>query len=452
MAHSSVASVTSSTIPALDWLLPWRRKLLVALGHLYTSLKPGAAHDDSPYQTSDEEADDASLPDDERFWVSSFGPMLNSMLREGGYSYTRREEMSDFFAEYVAPFLGPEPECDSSTGKRVPAWKSFVTDDFTPLEPSWTWKAGRTQPLVKFSAEPIPDSPTAAGGVRAAIEMADALDSSRDAHIHFDRDAFLQVMEHLTSLVDPTTVPGDHDCGSTALSQVMLGFDVHPTATHTKAYLVPTLRALETSRSKLDVITEAIRACGAGTSWEPVLAYLSSQPNADPFLLAIDCAPLDKARFKVYVRFPTADIDRLIEHVSLGGRIPLSDKFVRAIRALWARLSAGGNQLYRVSSQTAGGTPMYFSVERHATVPTPKFYIPIRLLGWHDRRIAETIGEWMSEYGNAEAGRTYAQALQKLSPTRSLASRRGFHTYIGIVPLANGDIEPSVYLNPSIFS
>lgn len=367
-------------------------------------------------QTSDDEPDDHSQLDDEAFWISSFGPMLDSILREGDYSLSRREEMADFFAEYVAPFLGPEPSRDPSTGRLVPSWQSFVTDDFTPLEPSWTWKAGRAQPLVKFSAEPVPDSSSAAGGVRAAIEMADALAAAHDPHVHFDRDAFLQVMEHLTSLVDPPAAPGHRDRGSTALSQVMFGFDVHPGATHTKAYLVPTLRALETGRCKLDVITDAIRACGAGDAWEPVRSYLAAQPGADPFLLAIDCAPLDKARFKAYVRFPTSDIDRLIEHISLGGRIPLSDKFVAATRALWARLSAAaGSQLYRVDSQTAGGTPMYFSVERHAAGPTPKFYIPIRLLGWNDRRIAETFGEWMAEFGRPDAGRAYAHALQKLS-------------------------------------
>ncbi|EJD49486.1 aromatic prenyltransferase [Auricularia subglabra TFB-10046 SS5] len=453
MTLSSIVSAEPRTLPVLSRLLPWRKNLANALSRVYTILKAGPSHVEAPCSSDDEDADD-SQADDERFWIAALGPMLDAMLREGNYPADRREELADFLAQYVAPYFGPEPSRDPTTGRLVPAWKSFMTDDFTPLEPSWTWKGGKAQPLVKFSAEAIPLDSSAGAGVRSALRMMDALAAAQGSHVHFDRDALLQVMDHLTSLVEPAALPSHGAPGSTALSQVMLGFDLHHGATHTKAYLIPTLRALETGRSKLDVITDAVRTCGAGACWEHVLSYLSSQPDADPFLLAIDCAPFEKARFKAYIRFPSTDVNRLLEHASLGGRIPLSPKFVKAVRALWDRLSADSDDagLYRVASQTSGGTPMYFSVERHASLPTPKFYVPIRLLGWNDQRIAEVFGDWMAEYGNPEAGRNYVQALQKLSPGRSLASRRGFHTYIGIVPTANGDIEPSVYLNPSIFS
>lgn len=423
------------SVPVSGWLSSYRRTLVNGFQRLHAAIVSHGKHSTyvsllpwrsprvltnprsrSERRTASEDTS-ASDEDDEEpsFWVSNLWPVLDSMLAHGQYTAPRRHELGGFFAEQIAPFFGPEPSRDPTTGRLIPVWKSFMTDDFTPLEPSWTWKRGSAQPVVKFSAEAVPRSNTASGALDIAAQFADALNTCDAKHLQFDRTALSTVVDLLTTPVGSVQSTSDTEQGSTALSQVMMGFDIHHNKTAVKAYILPTLRARATGQSKLNVITSAVRACGAGACWENVFAYLSSQPNADPFLLAIDCADLAIARFKVYVRFPTSNIDLLLQHVSLGGRIPLSAKFIRAIRDLWTRLSADSDDsdgLYRVASQTSGGTPMYFSVERSAALPTPKFYIPVRLLGWDDHRVAKTVSQWLTAHGNPEAGRSYIAALQ----------------------------------------
>ncbi|KAH7100148.1 aromatic prenyltransferase [Auriculariales sp. MPI-PUGE-AT-0066] len=425
----------------VGWLLSGRHGILSGLQRVQDVIATRSTHHIRwPRSNAGERASSVSScesdDEDDNFWVNSLGPMLDSMLAEGQYSAVRRRELADFFTGCIAPYFGPKPTRDASNGRLIPAWKSFMTDDFTPLEPSWTWKTGNAHPVLKFSAEAVPQSNTATGALASAMQMADGLSRYTDSPLEFDRDALVTVVNLLTSRVDSIQQGREHEQGSTALSQVMIGFDVNHGKTAVKAYILPTLRSLETGQSKLEVVTAAVRACGAGACWEHVLQYLAPQPDADPFILAIDCTSLDKARFKPRWSHSAAA------------------KFVAAIRDLWARLAGNsdGDNIWRVASQTAGGTPMYFSVDRAATLPTPKFYVPVRLLGWDDGRIAQVVGEWLAAHGNPAAGSSYVTALQSLSPGRSLSSRYGFHTYIGISPLPNGEIEPSVYLNPSIFS
>lgn len=56
-----------------------------------------------------------------------------------------------FYLYYVVPELGVRP----GDYKQPSQWKSFMTDDHTPVELSWSWSCGDKPSVVRFSIEPI---------------------------------------------------------------------------------------------------------------------------------------------------------------------------------------------------------------------------------------------------------------------------------------------------------
>ncbi|EJD34472.1 aromatic prenyltransferase [Auricularia subglabra TFB-10046 SS5] len=394
----------------------------------------------------------SDLLDDNGFWNLTLLPVLHRMIEDGRYSLERQAQVLEFFRKSVGPSLGPEPQLNPVTGRRLPSWRSFVTDDFTPFEPSLTWSSLSPHPYVKFSIEAIPGIPGDGGAIGATSSVAHLLAQRHNMGIQFDLGAFNQVASLLTCTADCGILTSECLTGDTGPTQVMFGFDLGETTTQTKAYFVPTIRAMETGRSKLDLIASTIQACGVGTAWEPIAEYIRSVQDADPFLLAMDCAPLDDARFKAYIRFPTANLDVILRHASLGGRISLSPKFVEAVRALWECLphDDASTLEYRLRSQTSGGTPIYFSMKRDAPAK-PKLYVPVRLLGSDDHQVAKAFEKWMTQIGNVEAGASYIQHLKKILPDKDISCTTGCQTYIGITAPNDQDIECSVYLNPKVF-
>lgn len=59
----------------------------------------------------------------------------------------------EFYYRFVVPNLGPPPTLIESPN----LWRSFMTDDFTPIEFSWDWGNvdSMTDRRVRFSVEPI---------------------------------------------------------------------------------------------------------------------------------------------------------------------------------------------------------------------------------------------------------------------------------------------------------
>ena len=72
------------------------------------------------------------------------------MLQAAGYNSETEERYAVFYDEQVAPLLGPRPD-----EKDGPVWPSFMTDDHSPVELSWSWKAQNASPEVRLSLEPI---------------------------------------------------------------------------------------------------------------------------------------------------------------------------------------------------------------------------------------------------------------------------------------------------------
>jgi DMATS type aromatic prenyltransferase len=85
--------------------------------------------------------------DSESWWNIISAPML-SLMQSSGYSQNDQANYAHFVKEQLVPSLGPSPD---SCG--VLCFDSFCNDDFSPVELSWNFHAGRS--TVQIGLEPI---------------------------------------------------------------------------------------------------------------------------------------------------------------------------------------------------------------------------------------------------------------------------------------------------------
>ena len=84
-------------------------------------------------------------------WWTTTGSLLAILLRKAKYQLEAQCDVLLFYFAFIAPELGPSLDLFG----RFPRWKSFMTDDGTPLEMSWEWGLGDSPPTVRLSIEPI---------------------------------------------------------------------------------------------------------------------------------------------------------------------------------------------------------------------------------------------------------------------------------------------------------
>lgn len=74
------------------------------------------------------------------WWWKTTGKHLQILLEDAGYNLSQQYETLMFHYWAIVPRLGPHPTSIH------PRWKSFMTDDFSPIEYSWKWGMGSDLP------------------------------------------------------------------------------------------------------------------------------------------------------------------------------------------------------------------------------------------------------------------------------------------------------------------
>ena len=212
---------------------------------------------------------------DVAFWWQATGPSLAVLLQEAVYDPQSQRNAISFHLNSIIPRLGPGPTADG-----LPThWKSFVTDDFSPLEWSWSWDTEKSPPKVRFTMEAIGPE---AGSVDDTFNQAETMDLIRT----FSRDgdeAKWKWFDHFTKAFV------DHSGGDSIKSQhsqscVLMAFDLprEPTAdVAAKAYLNP-VKAEQIGQSRLSILSEGIRSLESGELKFPAYYELEHFMSFDP--------------------------------------------------------------------------------------------------------------------------------------------------------------------------
>ena len=247
----------------------------------------------------------ASLPDQGPhcwFWWEKTGHTLAVLIEKAGYNIESQYKVLLFYYLHVIPALGPSPCIDV----RTPRWKSFMTDDYTPVEFSWSWGDGNKPPVIRFSVEPIGafagtdvDPVNEHAAERFVNRLASLLPGiDLDLYHHFSQELLIDSQAFYTP--DLSSVQ--------ERSQQFVAFDLNKKGIKVKAYFIPSLKAKKTGKTRLDLVQYAIHTVQQGSrekvqqSCSTAFDFLRGNEQTlrlQVEILGIDCADRTSSRMKI---------------------------------------------------------------------------------------------------------------------------------------------------------
>ncbi|KAL8898243.1 MAG: hypothetical protein Q9207_006807 [Kuettlingeria erythrocarpa] len=366
------------------------------------------------------------------FWQNHIGIPLAILMHKAGYDLETQYSYIRFFLDCAIPALGPSSGSLSGYSR----WKSFMTDDHTPVELSWEWRHNGESPDIRYSIEPIGLS---AGG------YADPFNLQATRHLmgqlqYTAPDLDLRWYNHFAERL----LPDYRDLGSqteTMLRQSstespstsFLAFDLRRKEPMTvKAYFLPSRRAMPSGLSNFDLIIRAIRdlpefRAGAFQALGLLTEFTEAEPHGSKLecdMLGIDCVSSQSARLKIYMRSRRTSFDSVRSIMTLGDRIqrPGDEPAFRDLFELWQALffpaahepmAASSTELRHCNHRTAG-ILYYFDFSQTNVMPVPKVYLPVRHYGESDYVIARAVCAHMKRNGQQHEARQYLSALKEI--------------------------------------
>jgi DMATS type aromatic prenyltransferase len=347
--------------------------------------------------------------------------MISQMMDLAGYSKASQSLHRSFFSKGVAYSLGPYPT-ETGQGK---TWNSFMTDDHTPLELSWSWSARDSTPAVRYAAEPIgwfagssADPMNTKAGNKC---LEDALPWAPSMDLQWYRH-FSQALVTTSETATTEKAPANSD----SPSQTFIAFDLEEETMMVKYYFLPSCKAASLSKSNLSLAVESILSLQdlgheLQTPLGVVVDYISSFPiESQPhvLILAVDCLEPRRSRVKIYVRFHQTSFDNMIDAMSLGGALPsFSPATLRDLEDLWCScfgVDHTSSPLENVQHRTAG-LLYYYELRGNKVLPTSKVYLPVRHYATNDDQAARGVSDFLWKRGmTLKGGLSYYEGLSQI--------------------------------------
>lgn len=329
------------------------------------------------------------------------------MLSTGDYTPAQHSKHLEFFSQWILPLLGPKPR--SVNGKNIPAYQSYMCDDYTPIELSMSWKSDSSKPLMRFGIEPLPPHEQAdpVQLVAHGLLVIDSFHRSFQVPVSAFSNYLVVEPSLFMNVLKSIGFTNDQQ-GISIVSNIFLAFDLLPCRVQLKSYSI--LNSSLDPGEKLALVTKAISTHAPETAASAMSTYFQSKPpdwhttfSPDPCIIGVDCTGTRDARIKIYIRYQVTDFHNIMDQLSLGGRIPVSSACIETLRDLWHRF---GGHPYLRSSPTSG-VIFYYEFSATRSLPSVKVNIPVRLMARNDREIVDTTAEWMSNHKHFSDYRKY---------------------------------------------
>ncbi|KAI1035327.1 hypothetical protein LB504_005795 [Fusarium proliferatum] len=392
----------------------------------------------------------------QQYWNQTVGSTLKRFLVSAGYDSESQYRILDQFSNLVAPSLGSSPV----GGELI--WKSFMTDNNCPVELSWDFHTGNSQPTIRYSIEPIGLEAGRAADLHNEKAAAEFVRQATRAFSDIDTTLFNHFYQYFNGQWNAEGPEGHQ-------STMFWAFDLKESITTNKAYFFPGLIAHAMGKSTLEVVADSITSA-PGCHLENISSFASfakfihqrQNLGLEMDMLALDLVPVEKSRLKIYFRDRRTDFRSVTEMMSIGGKIH-GEKFevgMRNLRKLWdALLGMTGVPddipLPHKHHRTAG---ILYNVEFRANSSTPKvkIYIPVRHYADSDSQILEALGCFLA-YQTSKLPDTvvdsvwtkrYSECLYSVFGEERLSNGLGVHTYVGCSVQSEGDLRVVAYVNP----
>ncbi|KAF2178051.1 aromatic prenyltransferase [Zopfia rhizophila CBS 207.26] len=359
------------------------------------------------------------------FWCRTTGHVLDVLMQAANYSHQAHGDIMSFFAENIAPFLGPT---DKPNFKR---WKSFMTDDNTPIEISWDWCGPADEPIIRFSIDPM----SLSAGTFADPMNATGPESFKNMIFEVFPKIDMFWFDHFNSFFNRgTTEAGaeeDHP------SRIFWGFDLGETGVTTKTYFFPGPLARTMGASNLCTIAQSL-ACAPYCTPDKLQAFnqLASFANSlgtdalEFEMLAIDMVDPLKSRLKLYFRNRRTDFSSIRDMITLNGEKPGAhlEKGLCSLKKLWDSLfdrsDAPEDLELRLNERRTAGILYNAEFRLGSSYPDVKIYIPVRHYSRNDQHVMDKVQEFVDSQRQAAhvpvggasgvAGSTYVRAMKSI--------------------------------------
>lgn len=400
--------------------------------------------------------------EDARFWWEATGPILATMMQQANYRAYQQYHCLRFFQDCVAPALGPRPDRNGNL-----PWRSFMTDDHTPIELSWSWTANNENPVVRFAIEPIEKG---TGGRSTCSDMT----AIRKLVERIRPICPLLDLTWFESLAQSLTVPGDANsharAGSRAPlpsttehnSQYFAAFDLAPSGITFKAYFLPQQRALREGTSPWELVHAAVQTIATphplmASALDRLVRYNRACLRGHAVeveIVSVDCVPVSLTRLKIYIRSRATSFNSVRQIMRLGeaDRPAQMETAMRKLRTLWELvlgLAPGwsDDDELDLSGHRTAGILYYLEFRPNAEGPVPKLYIPVRHYAQNDLQIAAGLAAYLGN--TTENG--YLDMLRETFRHKRLECSLGLHTYI-TAAIKGSNLAVTSYLNPQIYA
>lgn len=392
------------------------------------------------------------------WWQLTSGFLLE-LVSHAGFTPQQQRSSMEFYYNYVVPNLGPSPTETGLTSQ----WRSFMTDDFTPIEFSWYWGNADAIPdrRVRFSIEPIGNDAGSAKdpwNTSATRALAHQLSETfRGLELQwFDQLLDSMMANHSGySLVRPS----DHQASP---ASAFLAFELGDSEPLVKAYLLPPGGNRMSQTSKASLLCDTLGAFAEEKSWKSLIdliGFLQKEGKTmqlHPLWVAVDCI-VQQPRVKIYVRSPDTSFTSAKKIMSMFDDLDQISSGLEELQDLWKRVFCLEDDfdphrpLHPAEHETAG-ILYYLEVRPNSQKVTSKVYLPVKHYGRDDWSTALGLTDFFKSRTRVQAKIVdqYLASLRAACTHRRLDSDRGMQTYI-TATIRNGSLDITSYLNPEVY-
>jgi DMATS type aromatic prenyltransferase len=355
-----------------------------------------------------------SLGSQGQYWWQRHGYALAILLEKSSYSFPAQVKILEFFARSLAPWLGA---VDASG---VEQWKSFMTDDYNPLELSWDWSTTRKPPTMRLSLEPVGEHAGTAQDPHNDHASGDFL----KAMLKVSPERNMQWFHHFDAYFNHGV---ETPAGMSHGSKIFWAFNLVENDLAGKVYFSPRHRAIQTGKTNLEVISEAIEAAPTCTRGDLLALYLFQQyvheeqakSPLEVEALAIDLVDPSQSRLKIYFRSRETSFQSVRNIMSLAGRLlneqteKHAEKGLQNLRRLWDSLFNQQGVPDEIplpdSHHETAGILYYVDFHLGGKMPKVKIYLPVRHYAENDWQVMKAVSGYMSSTLIDMHGATYLE-------------------------------------------
>ncbi|KAL8806332.1 MAG: hypothetical protein Q9200_005077 [Gallowayella weberi] len=366
------------------------------------------------------------------FWERKAGRPLATLLQRADYDLVAQYSYIHFFVDRIIPALGPANGLSSKQTR----WKSFMTDDHTPIELSWEWGNPGSPPDIRYSIETIG---TLAGKIADpfnTLATQRLLEQLQHSIPQIDLGWYDHFTQHL--LPNAQDLIAYQESHATSLpteptSTSFIAFDQRRRGPMTvKAYFIPTVKAAFSGIPTYDLIIHAIHTlpqrrpetCQALRLLTNFIETHSRGAQLECEILGIDCTSPSTARLKIYLRSRQTSFDAVREVMTLGGRMDNAEpeSAFNDLFELWQALFFSDKTTLPVAKSTelrhcdhrTAGILYYFNFSGDKAQPVAKVYLPVRHYARNDYQVAKALCGFMKRRMGQRWGRRYMDALREI--------------------------------------